>query len=271
MVIPNVFMLSIRGYGAREALHRHDHSQLVLPLSGSLSIDISGQGAQLDRRLAAYVDRDFPHAQESRGANQFLIVDVEPSHLDSRVTEYLASCRFLNLAPEANHLIDYMGGMLVNGRVSESRIQLWAPLLLDALTGDGPQPRLRLRGLMSAIDSDPFLDWTTAYMAQQVGMSVSRLHAVFRNELDTTPHAWLARVRLGRVQHWLATTTLPIAEIAYRGRYADQSALTRAMRKATGLTPAAFRQQSQESGPRERESSSRPGVFATRYSPVSGE
>jgi AraC-like DNA-binding protein len=147
-----------------------------------------------------------------------------------------------------------MGTMLVKGRVPDSRIQLWAPLLLDALTGEGPQPRSRLAGLISAIDSDPFLDWTTEFMAQQAGMSVSRLHAVFRRERDTTPHAWLARVRLGRVQHWLATTNLPIAEIAYRGRYADQSALTRAMRKATGLTPAAFRQLSQESGPKERES-----------------
>lgn len=254
MLIPNAFMLSIRGYGALEAPHRHDHSQLVLPLSGSLSIDISGQSAQLDRRLAAYVDRHFPHAQQSRGANQFLIVDVEPDHLDPLVADYLASCRFLSLAPEANNLIDYMGTMLVKGRVPDSWIQLWAPLLLDALTGEGPQPRSRLAGLISAIDSDPFLDWTTEFMAQQAGMSVSRLHAVFRNERDTTPHAWLARVRLGRVQHWLATTNLPIAEIAYRGRYADQSALTRAMRKATGLTPAAFRQLSQESGPKERES-----------------
>ncbi|WKV51445.1 helix-turn-helix transcriptional regulator [Dickeya fangzhongdai] len=254
MFRPNAFMLSIRGYGALEAPHRHDHSQLVLPLSGSLCIDISGQSAQLDRRLAAYVDRHSPHAQESRGTNQFLIVDVEPGHLDPHVAEYLASYRFMSLAPEANHLIDYMGGMLTNGRVPESRVQLWAPLLLDALTGEGAQPRSRLAGLMAAIESDPFLDWTTEFMAQQAGMSVSRLHAVFRSERDTTPHAWLARLRLGRVQHWLATTTLPIAEIAYRGRYADQSALTRAMRKATGLTPSAFRQQSQESGPKERES-----------------
>lgn len=254
MFVPGAFMLSLRGYGALESPHLHEHAQLVLPLSGSLNIDISGQSAQLDRRLAAYVDKNFPHAQQSHGENQFLIVDLESSHLEPWVADYLASCRFLKLVPEANHLIDYMGGMLVKGPVPISRIQLWTPLLLDALTGQGLPPRSRLAGLISAIDSDPFLNWTTEFMAQQVGMSVSRLHAVFRNELDTTPHAWLAHVRLGRVQHWLATTNLSIAEIAYRGGYADQSALTRAMRKATGLTPAAFRQQLQESGPKVRES-----------------
>nr|MCA7007224.1 hypothetical protein [Dickeya chrysanthemi] len=42
---PNAFRLSIHGYGALEA----DHSQWVLPLSGSLNIDISGQRAQLAR------------------------------------------------------------------------------------------------------------------------------------------------------------------------------------------------------------------------------
>jgi AraC-like DNA-binding protein len=74
-------------------------------------------------------------------------------------------------------------------------------------------------------------------------MSVSRLHSLFREDLESTPHAWLSQVRLGRVQHWLATTNLSIAELAYRGGYADQSALTRAMRNATGLTPAAYRRE----------------------------
>ena len=90
-------------------------------------------------------------------------------------------------------------------------------------------------------------------MAAVAGVSVSRLHALFREELNTTPRTWIRDLRLGRVKEWLATTPLSIAEIAYRAGYADQSALTRAMREVTGLTPAAWRRQSQESATKNRE------------------
>jgi len=83
-------------------------------------------------------------------------------------------------------------------------------------------------------------------MATQAGVSVSRLHDLFRAELDTTPHAWLAEVRLRRVREGLAGSDLSIAELAYRSGYADQSTLTRAMRRATGMTPAAYRRRSRE-------------------------
>ncbi len=254
MLSSNSFALSLRTYGAASERHCHDFAQLVLPLAGSLSIDISGREALLDRRLAAYVDRDTHHEQGSKQTNQFLVVDFDPEGLDPRLAERLAMRPFMPLTPEANNLIDYMGTSLAKGAASPSRVQLWTPLLLDALVGDEPQPCSRLAGLLAAMDSDPFSDWTTARMAAECGLSVSRLHALFHRELNTTPGTWLSNLRLSRVRTWLATTNLPIAELAYRGGYADQSALTRAMRKATGLTPAAYRRQAQEFRSKERES-----------------
>lgn len=248
------FALSIRAYSAYSDPHSHDFSQLVLPLVGSLNIDIAGRDALLDRSVAAYVESGARHAQGSRLTNRFLIVDLDPGVLDPWVADRLASQPLLQLTPEANSLIDYMGATLAKGAAPASRVRLWAPLLLDSLVGDEPQPRSRLGALLAAIDGNPFSDWTATRMAKQAGMSVSRLHAHFRKELNTTPHAWLSQVRLGRVQHWLTNSDLPIAELAYRGGYADQSALTRALRKATGLTPAAYRRQTRESRPKERDS-----------------
>jgi AraC-like DNA-binding protein len=80
-------------------------------------------------------------------------------------------------------------------------------------------------------------------MAEKVGISTSRLHAIFQESLGKSPRVWLTELRLERVCRLLTSTDVPIAELAYRFGYADQSALTRAMRKATGLTPAAYRRQ----------------------------
>jgi AraC-like DNA-binding protein len=84
-------------------------------------------------------------------------------------------------------------------------------------------------------------------MAREACLSVSRLHALFRAELDMTPAAWLTQVRLERVREWLLHTNQPIAQIALAAGYSDQNALTRAMRKASGITPAALRRQAKES------------------------
>jgi AraC-like DNA-binding protein len=80
-------------------------------------------------------------------------------------------------------------------------------------------------------------------MARAAGVSVSRLHGLFREELASSPHAWLLAHRIGRACEWLASTATPIAEIALRAGFSEQSALTRALRKATGMTPAAYRRE----------------------------
>jgi AraC-like DNA-binding protein len=87
-------------------------------------------------------------------------------------------------------------------------------------------------------------------MAAHAGVSVSRLHALFRAELDSTPAAWLWGRRLDCVRQWLVGSDRPIAELAFRAGFADQSALTRALRRATGMTPAAYRRRAQEAQPK---------------------
>jgi len=83
-------------------------------------------------------------------------------------------------------------------------------------------------------------------MAQAAGMSVSRLHDRFRTMMDTTPHAFLDAARLRLAGDLLATGTLPLAEIALAAGYGDQSALSRAMRRALDTTPAAYRRAMRE-------------------------
>jgi len=120
-------------------------------------------------------------------------------------------------------------------------LPLSGTLLLDTLALDTPRPASRLAALMARVEADPGQPWTTEAMAVATGLSVSRLHALFREERDTSPHAWLLDLRLARVRTWLAQTGLPIAELALRAGFSEQSALTRAMRRATGQTPAQYR------------------------------
>lgn len=246
--------VSIRSYGRDMDVHRHDFAQLVLPVHGALAIALDGREAMLNRTLAAFVGQSTDHAQEGRSPNRSLILDFDPATLDPRMVDRFGTTGLVTLAPQANSLIDYMATMLTGGTADAGRLRLWTPLLLDALSGGPPPVRSRITRLLDALETRPFDHWTAATMAATAGLSISRLHALFQQELSTPPRAWLAKLRIGRVCDWLAQTDLPLAEIAHRGGFYDQSALTRAMRKATGLSPAAYRRRAQESGTKLAES-----------------
>ncbi|MBN9418869.1 hypothetical protein ABS71_21125 [bacterium SCN 62-11] len=199
--------LWIRSYGPNGFLHNHQFAQLVLPLQGTLDIELEGRGALLDQTRAAYVAPGVRHDQISGEPNRFLIVDI-PAHLDE-----------LPLFPRIS-----TGAARLIQRMARTGAALWTPLLVDAL------------------QEEPRHSWTVSQMAERVGLSPSRLHTIFRQELETTPHAWLAERRLEDVQRWLTDTDRSIADIALQAGFSDQSALTKALRKATGKTPATFRQ-----------------------------
>ncbi|WP_017464089.1 helix-turn-helix transcriptional regulator [Dyella ginsengisoli] len=238
--------LDIRSYGRDGAADAHAFAQLVLPLGGSMEVDVEGRGAWLDRTRAAFVAPTARHAQSSGIANRFLVVDVDARSLGEQTLERLAARRFLPVGPAAAHLIQYMAASLGDDGLPQ-RAAGWLPLLLDAVERNAPGPASRLAGLLATLQAHPERDWTAADMAARVGLSASRLHAVFREELDTTPQAWLTDRRIERAQRWLADTSLPLAEIALACGYADQSAFTRAFGRAVGLPPAAYRRQAQAS------------------------
>ena len=233
----------IRSYGQLRDPDRHDFAQLVLPLAGSLRLDIEGRAGRLDPLRAAVVAPRAWHAQAGTDdcANRSLIVDLDWGAIDPALGARLLERPFPSLGPAARKLVEFMGIVAAAGNPAPALVPGWLPLLLDTLALDAPRPASRLAALLARIESDPGQPWTTERMAASAGLSVSRLHALFREELDASPHGWLLALRLARVRDWLEHTDQPIAALALRAGFGDQSALTRAMKKSIGQTPAEYR------------------------------
>lgn len=64
---------------------------------------------------------------------------------------------------------------------------------------------------------------------------------LFKKLTGTTPHVYLAGLRITRAQSLLAETDFSITEVSARVGYASPSHFTKAFRQATGMTPRAFR------------------------------
>jgi AraC-like DNA-binding protein len=245
----HAYDLHLRSYGQRLDPDRHAFAQLVLPLNGSLLLEIEGRQGQLDPLRAGFVAPGAWHSQCGDASSLSIILDLDPGSVpgNGQAIERLHERPFAAIGPAARKLVEFMGIMARGPSVTPSMLQGWVPLLLDTLALDAPRPASRLAALMARVEADPGQPWTTEAMAAQLALSVSRLHALFRDELDLSPHAWLQGVRIARAREWLAGTDLPIAELALRAGFSEQSALTRAMRKATGLTPAAYRRENRSS------------------------
>ena len=76
-------------------------------------------------------------------------------------------------------------------------------------------------------------------IAGEAGVDKFTLLRHFKRAYNTTPHAYLVRLRLAHARHMLAAGTPP-AEAADSSGFADQAHLTRWFHRVHGITPAAY-------------------------------
>jgi AraC-like DNA-binding protein len=236
--------IDLRSYGAQPTDGVHDFAQMVLPLKGALTLDINGNASVVHPLRAAFIAPGLVHTQFSKEPNASLILDFDLTTVPPETVGLLAEQPFTPISNTTARLIDFMG--LTQGAATPATLAHWTPLLLESLTCQPVRPVSRLQAALSRFEAHPGHAWNTESMAKMACMSVSSLHRVFRDELDTTPSAWLGAMRLRWVCRQLVETARPIAQLATLAGYADQSALTHAMRRAMDITPLAYRKRERQ-------------------------
>lgn len=78
-------------------------------------------------------------------------------------------------------------------------------------------------------------------IAQECGLSVGYFTRAFRTSTGRTPHQWLEQCRLEKAKSLLLDPSVPIADIAAKLGFSDQSHLTRRFGRMVGESPAAWR------------------------------
>jgi AraC-like DNA-binding protein len=238
--------IDLRSYGPRPSDGVHDFAQMVLPLKGALTLDIDGASGVVHPLRAAFIAPGLVHTQFSKETNLSLILDFDLKAVSPLTAGLLAERPFAPVGTASAKLIEFMGVMRKQGAAGPGMLANWTPLLLESLTCQPLRPASRLQAALSRCEAAPGQPWNTDTMAKAACMSVSSLHRVFRDELDTTPLAWLGEMRLRWVCRQLTESALPIAQLATMAGYADQSALTHAMRRALDITPLAYRKRERQ-------------------------
>lgn len=86
-------------------------------------------------------------------------------------------------------------------------------------------------------------------LARVAGVSVTRLKVLFRNSAGSPVHQYVIRRRVERARSLMATTELPLNEIALAAGFAHQSHMASVMRRVLGQTPREILRRPRAIGP----------------------
>ncbi|MBB6634548.1 AraC family transcriptional regulator [Cohnella thailandensis] len=100
---------------------------------------------------------------------------------------------------------------------------------------------MHLAGAISYIEDHYLEPLTLEDIAAQSDISVRHLNRIFRAYYQTTPFAYLQRLRLERACSLLRNSNLSITEISYSCGFYDSNYLARQFKKTYGMSPKAFR------------------------------
>ena len=78
-------------------------------------------------------------------------------------------------------------------------------------------------------------------VAKACNLSVSHFARAFKNSFRTPPYKWLTERRVDRARDLMTNSRLPLADIATRCGFADQSALNRSFKRIHGVSPGIWR------------------------------
>ena len=234
--------LALRSYSGQVELHDHHFHQLVLPQSGAMQIELDGRAGQVDWRQGVVIPAGARHAFMAQSNNSFLVLDVP---LAQTVAGPLSEQRFFAVAPDIRHLLDYASRSAPLMLASPALAASWSTLLLASLThtpAKPPSPDAQLLARVQEFMARHLArDLTARCIAHACGTSERKLYLLLREHLGCTPFTYLTRLRLDRAADLLRDTRVSISDIAQQVGYADQSALTHALKKNRQLTPGALR------------------------------
>lgn len=99
-----------------------------------------------------------------------------------------------------------------------------------------------LRAVMDHVTAHPDADLSAAALAVRAGVSTRQLGRLFRDHLGEPPAAVVRRFRLELAARLVASSDLPLSQVAKRCGFSSAEALRQAFTARYGVSPRSFRQ-----------------------------
>lgn len=143
-------------------------------------------------------------------------------------------------------LRDHLAALLRRQTMDIDTAQQLLDACIDALpqrqetaTGRTKQLADRIAAYIDEHANDDWLDLST--LSQEFGVTPQYISNIFKKQRDENVKDYISQRKLARAKELLATTDLPVREIALRLGYTSEASIIRMFRKYEGITPGEYR------------------------------
>ncbi len=253
-------------YSLRHAtpMHGHDYYEIFLILAGRCSHLINGETQVLEEGAMVFIRPGDTHGYDFYDESdcRFMNVNFYPEAVESAF-EYAGSSGLsqrlkraklppvLRLTPSDTDALVRKGGQIaLYGTIDKTKARLAArSWLIDALAHFAFEDAGEDKKAMPAWLDELLLEMQKkenfagglSRMGDLAGRSAGHLNRVFKQYLQTTPTAYINRLRLGYARNLLLTTKLEILEIAYESGFDNLSHFYHLFKKQYGASPGQAR------------------------------
>jgi AraC-like DNA-binding protein len=186
----------------------------------------------------------------ANAARRWRMLYLDPAlvgeELQQETTAKLEIARPVLRDPQLRKELERLFGLVTGSEsdpleVDESITQVLA-LILHRHSGHSPhpQPPASVVQVRQRLDDEPCAAVSLAELAAMVGVSRFQLIRGFSREVGATPYAYQVQRRV-RLARRLIVAGRSLADAAVETGFSDQSHLTRAFVRQTGVTPARYR------------------------------
>ncbi len=233
--------IEVISYQSTAPDHHHHHTQIVMPISGELTLQVEGQEALITKGQACLISKEFSHTHYAQLTNRCVVINALPSWNH----ELPSASAFVTLTPIAQQYLDFL--VHLDGLdpyhpmlpQAMNMLEHMLPLPVESLTH---QDR-RLSQAKALLEKDFAYPWTMTELAQKVHLSQSQLSVIFKRYLGLTPKQYLLKLRLEKAQYHLTTTKWSLEQIAEKVGLTDANALIRLFQQHLQLTPRQYQSQ----------------------------
>ncbi|WP_260294733.1 AraC family transcriptional regulator [Sedimenticola hydrogenitrophicus] len=232
--------LDLRSYSSETHAHQHDYHQLVLPVTGRLSMRVGGQEGAVSAQRIAVIAAGREHGFAATDLNCFVVADV-PEALAPELARLPA---FIPLDKTLSQYVAFLHLKLQQGpgnRTSERQMLLLLIQLLQERYGDALRLDRRIEAARAYLDQYSDRPTSLTRLAAVANLSTRQLSELFRRQLGMTPQQYLLEKRMQRAWQLLEADELDIQQIAERVGYGSLSAFSDRFRKHFGHSPRYFR------------------------------
>ncbi|MBB3113763.1 AraC family L-rhamnose operon regulatory protein RhaS [Paenibacillus phyllosphaerae] len=276
------FFIQYGGHEEDTELHRHaDFSELVIVLSGNATHIVNTDASFIKKGDVFVINGTTPHAYKDPANFKICNIMYRSEMLqyagpDLRTssgyqTLFILEPYYRSIHPYRNKLSLPVPSLesispLIAAMVEEyeNQAQGYQTMLLSQFIGlvvylsrqfdlhQEANPS-NLHHVASAISymEDHYLEpLTLQEIADHANISARHLNRIFRSYYETTPIAYLQRLRLERAYNLLKQTSLPVTQVSYECGFNDSNYFTRQFTKSYGVSPRTLRKSSgQSEGP----------------------